>query len=349
MLSTRKAHELDVVELSEDLPEYGLKRGERGTVVVAFHEPDEAYDLEFVDETGASRFAYSVKPQQLRSTEELLKQAYEQGMQLLNEGKSQDAEEAFKRAVELRPESIGNLHNSILEFHETATKGLGSLAELNSLVAGLRFVLRVKPDFQMARHNIAVVYLNYGFQRAIEGDIETAVYFYDLSMSIDSPAEVVACARNNLASAYTVLSVRSQQKGDLESALQYSVKACEVDPNTVTRHNLGAGFANLGWVFLNKRDFRTAIELFEKSLDTGLMAPELLNNYGVALSAIGLVDQAIVSFRRALDLSPDNQGTINNLRALERVKKSLASADELSTQIADFIHMSPIEPYRLAA
>lgn len=62
MLATRKAQELDVVELTEDLPEYGLKRGERGTVVVAFDEPSEAYDLEFVDECGRSRFAYSVQP-----------------------------------------------------------------------------------------------------------------------------------------------------------------------------------------------------------------------------------------------------------------------------------------------
>ncbi|MEK6325120.1 MAG: DUF4926 domain-containing protein [Acidobacteriota bacterium] len=65
MQATRKAQELDVVELTEDLPEYGLKRGERGTVVVTFDEPSEAYDLEFVDESGQSRFAYSVRPNQI--------------------------------------------------------------------------------------------------------------------------------------------------------------------------------------------------------------------------------------------------------------------------------------------
>ena len=45
MIETRKAQELDVVELTEDLPEYGLKKGERGAVVVAFDQPDEAYML----------------------------------------------------------------------------------------------------------------------------------------------------------------------------------------------------------------------------------------------------------------------------------------------------------------
>jgi Domain of unknown function (DUF4926) len=66
MLDTRKAQELDLVEVLEDLPEYNIKKGEIGVVVVAFDNPDEAYDLEFVDESGQSRFAYSVKPDQIR-------------------------------------------------------------------------------------------------------------------------------------------------------------------------------------------------------------------------------------------------------------------------------------------
>jgi len=65
-VTPRKAQELEVVEVAEDLPEYGVKRGERGVVVTTFSEPDEAYDLESVDESGAeSRFAYSVKPEQI--------------------------------------------------------------------------------------------------------------------------------------------------------------------------------------------------------------------------------------------------------------------------------------------
>jgi hypothetical protein len=75
MLTTRKAQELDVVELTEDLPEFGLKKGEIGAVVVAFDQPDEAYDLEFVDESGKSRFAYAVKPRQIKSVDETAREA----------------------------------------------------------------------------------------------------------------------------------------------------------------------------------------------------------------------------------------------------------------------------------
>jgi len=75
MLTTKKAQELDIVELAEDLPEFGLRKGEIGAVIAAFNRPDEAYDLEFVDESGNSRFAYGVKPNQIK----ILKEAANEG------------------------------------------------------------------------------------------------------------------------------------------------------------------------------------------------------------------------------------------------------------------------------
>lgn len=65
MITTRKAQLLDVVEVLEDLPEYDIKRGERGAVVEVFDEPEEAYIVEFVDESGKSRIADWVKSDQI--------------------------------------------------------------------------------------------------------------------------------------------------------------------------------------------------------------------------------------------------------------------------------------------
>lgn len=66
MLETKKAHLLDIVELNEDLPEFGVKRGERGAVVEVLDKPEEAYILEFVNPSGtSSRLAYWVKPHQI--------------------------------------------------------------------------------------------------------------------------------------------------------------------------------------------------------------------------------------------------------------------------------------------
>lgn len=64
ILITRGLREFDVAELTEDLPQYRLKRGQRGTVVMAFGPDEEHYSefvLSFVDESGKSVFAYGVR------------------------------------------------------------------------------------------------------------------------------------------------------------------------------------------------------------------------------------------------------------------------------------------------
>ncbi|MGH9840579.1 MAG: DUF4926 domain-containing protein [Blastocatellia bacterium] len=59
--------ELETVVLTQDLPEYGLKQGEKGVVVEAFDAPEEAYMLEVVEESGSSSIiAHWVKPGQIK-------------------------------------------------------------------------------------------------------------------------------------------------------------------------------------------------------------------------------------------------------------------------------------------
>ena len=74
MTDTPKFRELELVELVEDLPEYQVSKGELGVAVEVFDSPTEAHDIEFVDDSGrTSRFAYSVRPDQLRRVEEKTK------------------------------------------------------------------------------------------------------------------------------------------------------------------------------------------------------------------------------------------------------------------------------------
>jgi hypothetical protein len=69
MLETkRKANLLDVVEVVEDLPQYGIRRGERGSVVEVLDDPTEAYIVEFANDNGSSRLAYWVRPDQIRQS-----------------------------------------------------------------------------------------------------------------------------------------------------------------------------------------------------------------------------------------------------------------------------------------
>src|SRR5947209_5600765 len=53
-------------KMTEDLSEFRLHQGEQGTVVEVFDDPEEAYVLEFVDESDASsKLAYGIRPDQI--------------------------------------------------------------------------------------------------------------------------------------------------------------------------------------------------------------------------------------------------------------------------------------------
>jgi hypothetical protein len=41
--------ETDVVRTKKDIPEECIKKGDIGSIVVAFSEPNETYEVEFVD------------------------------------------------------------------------------------------------------------------------------------------------------------------------------------------------------------------------------------------------------------------------------------------------------------
>jgi hypothetical protein len=74
VIEVTKAHELDVVELTEDLPEYDLRRGAQGTVLEVFGQPEEAYMIEFLEDEGeVSKIADWVKPSQIKNVEPYLK------------------------------------------------------------------------------------------------------------------------------------------------------------------------------------------------------------------------------------------------------------------------------------
>lgn len=323
-VTPRKAQELEIVEITEDLPEYGVKKGERAVVTTAFDEPEEAYDLEFVDESGtSSRFAYSVRPNQIRTEEEVVKEAFDHGVALINEGRPSEAERAFQRAIELRPALIVNLHNSILNTFEGTN-------QWEDLIVALRLVLRLNPDFEIdgynmsfiARNNLAIAYQNYAVQKANEGDMQTAIAYFQFAMGVRSGPETLSLIRRNLAKAYTSLGIEAAQTEaaqteDYVASVARLSHACEVDSNDMTRHNLGIAYARMAKHYLNQRDYQNAVTTFDHAIDLGLIFPELLNDYGIALAMAGHQDDAILAFQRARKLAPDNEIIQRNLRLLE--------------------------------
>ena len=61
-----KFQENEKVRLRVDLPVHNLRRGSNGVVIGAFEEPDEAYEVEFME--GRSTVTCVLKPTQLEPT-----------------------------------------------------------------------------------------------------------------------------------------------------------------------------------------------------------------------------------------------------------------------------------------
>jgi hypothetical protein len=58
-------HELDRIVLTADIPEYGLERGDIGTVVLV-HRDHKGYEVEFVTLDGETVAVISLYPSQVR-------------------------------------------------------------------------------------------------------------------------------------------------------------------------------------------------------------------------------------------------------------------------------------------
>lgn len=49
--------ELDVIKLKKNLPEYGLKKGQKGTIVMTYGDPIKEIEVEFVDKKSGKTIA----------------------------------------------------------------------------------------------------------------------------------------------------------------------------------------------------------------------------------------------------------------------------------------------------
>ena len=57
--------ELDVVSLTQDLSDFGIKKGMLGTIVHVYRRPELAYEVEFCDKDGRTIEQLALTPDQI--------------------------------------------------------------------------------------------------------------------------------------------------------------------------------------------------------------------------------------------------------------------------------------------
>lgn len=304
----RRAHELDIVELTENLPEFGLHRGERGTVVEAFDDP-EAYILEFVDESGSqSKIAYGVRPAQISNIDSIAREYYRKGMSALNNGNFTESLRDLRQAIELIPSYIRGLHNSLAQ-------SIGP-HDWPRFIFAMKLIRLLDPDYEMARGNLAIAYLNLGVQEAKSGGYEQSLISFHAALAVKAPTEIVDLIKNNVAASYTVLGGRAFSNGEIEKALGLFGSAHFMASNEMTRLNLGKAYFRYADFCSDAGDFDRAVDGYQRAEDAGLMWPEVLNNHARALAIKGEFQDAIMMFETAASLAPQDQTISSNLSKL---------------------------------
>lgn len=331
MLQVQKAHELDVVELTEDLPQYGLSKGTQGTVLEVFDQPEEAYMIEFVGHGSKNpQIADWVLPTQIENLDQKAELLFKRGIELLNEGKSLEASEQLRQAIHLKPSLIRILHNYVSE--------LAKNKDWKTLMESMRFIIDINPDYELAWGNLAVASLNYGVQKARENDLSAALDFFHRAFRIETLTRITDLARENIAAAHVGLGIRAHQKAQLETALKHMESAYTFMSNSQTRRNLGLAYSILAEKLLREQNFEAAIVNYLAAEESGMLTSEGLNNRAVAHVNRMQIDEAIEALEVALTIDPDNEVAIANLSLLKR---------NLPTIRSEVMHSLRTEPVSL--
>jgi len=271
MLVTRKAQELDVVELTEDLPEYGVERGMLGTVVAAFDEPDEAYDLEFVDDSGQSTFAYGVRPNQILGGDEVAERMFANALALLEKRQGPEAEQRFRETIRLRPHYAAVLHNLVIDQ-------LGASRNWSGLIEAIRLVIRLNPDYYESGHslatyakdNLANAYNKLGVESGEREDSVRALVLFDVALAVGPTNDIASRIRRNIVKAYTSAGIRAHQDGNPSQCLFFMERACEIESSDQARHNVGVALVHLALNLRKTGQSQEACDALQWAIDSGL-------------------------------------------------------------------------------
>jgi len=142
----------------------------------------------------------------------------------------------------------------------------------------------------------------------------------------------------NHASAHTWYSLTLSGLGRPKEALEASRKAYELDPFAVV------AISNYGWQCYLSRDMECAIEQFRRTTEIGPIYGRGYQRLSLAYAQKGMLDEALASVLRAIELSPERPDFVADLAYIQALRGETAAAVEtLRRAKAD-----PFEPINIA-
>ncbi|HKR83310.1 MAG TPA: hypothetical protein VJS37_03990 [Terriglobales bacterium] len=238
---------------------------------------------------------------------------FEEGLLLFQNGVP-NALEKFRKAIELQPNLAGSLLN--------LTNSLSQKREYGPALFLYAFLSELRPDYALARNNLAITHLNRGVDHAHAGALDKAIEDFTAALAFSRLEEVSALCRSNLAATHTKLGLYHIQIKRFDEAFQFFLGALHADPSATTRRNYAlALLALVAWRQETIPDIKD-VSFFRDPMLMGLSYSECLNAYGATLASLGKTSQAREMIERAVQAEPENQLARNNLLLLNKQKLS---------------------------
>jgi Flp pilus assembly protein TadD len=130
----------------------------------------------------------------------------------------------------------------------------------------------------------------------------TTLARYLISKAISSSPQV--------AGLYSNLGLIQLSQDESREAIQSFRKALELDSND------GIAAANLGSIYTQNLDYTKAAMLLEIAMNKNIRDPKVMNNYGIAMTAVGKYDKAESAFKSILKDNSSNKEILFNYAIL---------------------------------
>lgn len=158
--------------------------------------------------------------------------------------------------------------------------------------------------------NLALIFLSESkIKEAIEHFqkiLKTKINLKDSLIYADKYKDI----NNLVAEIYLYLGILHKTLGQNERAIEYFNESIKYDKNNIY------SYVNLGDIYYNNDNYDEAIKIFSEAVsisEDNIKKSQIYNDLGLAQLKKGIIDDAIKSFKKAIELNPSNTNAIHNL------------------------------------
>ena len=253
------------------------------------------------------------------------------GIAFKDQGKLDEAIEAFNKAISLKPE-YADAYNNI----GIALRDQGKLGEA---VDAFNKAISSKPEYADAYNNMGIALKDQGkldeaidtYNKAISLKPDSADAYNNIGNALQEQGKLdeaieaftkAVSIKLEFAEAYYNIGVTVQDQGKLQEAIDAYRKAISIKPEYAEAYN------NMGNALQEQGKLDEAIDAYNKAISSKLEFAEAYNNMGNALKDQGKLDEAVDAYNKAISIQPDYYEAISNIGVTFEDKGQLDDAME---------------------